>query len=506
MGAVALLLLAVLAAPAAAAAPAGSVFGWTEQKPASSPPPRAFAAMAYDGARGEIVLFGGEDVVPLYGDTWTWDGSEWTERTPASSPPPGEGAMAYDAKIGKVVYFAGSETWTWDGSNWTQLVTATSPVAAPNTPMAYDAAREEIVLFVDDNSAAGETWTFDGSEWTQEAPAHDPKGRSRAGMTYDAARQEVVLVGGYHGGGGYFLSETWTWNGSDWTEQSPAQVPMSEEGPALAYDPGLEEAVLFGGWFGLDPHDETWTWNGSDWTSREPALSPQGRFGAAMAYDEAREQMVLFGGATIGAPGRGEETWTYQPYGPPSATITAPGDGRTFSLGQSVPTAFSCSEGASAPGLASCRDSNGSAGPAGSLDTSRLGAHTYTVTALSRDGLSATASLEYTVIAPPAPPPPSPQPQPQPKTRILYSPNHPHAPNRAGGPRYTFHFKDETPGVSYRCRLDGGPFKRCSSPQVYRGLKPGRHVFRVKSILPSGLESTVQKVGFRAGKKKGGSR
>ncbi len=61
---------------------------------------------------------------------------------------------------------------------------------------------------------------------------------------------------------------------------------------------------------------------------------------------------------------------------PPTATIFSPANNSTFALGQSVPTLFSCTDGANGTGIASCQDSNGASETAGSLDTSTLGMHT----------------------------------------------------------------------------------------------------------------------------------
>jgi len=40
----------------------------------------------------------------------------------------------------------------------------------------------------------------------------------------------------------------------------------------------------------------TWTWDGSSWTQRHPACLPSKRSGMFMAFDEATGQVLLYGG------------------------------------------------------------------------------------------------------------------------------------------------------------------------------------------------------------------
>ncbi len=84
---------------------------WT-QRASTGPLARAGHAMAYDSGRGRVVLFGGSPngSTSLFADTWEWDGTNWNQRNPAT-PPSARNAhdMAYDSARGRVVLFGGSD-------------------------------------------------------------------------------------------------------------------------------------------------------------------------------------------------------------------------------------------------------------------------------------------------------------------------------------------------------------------------------------------------------------
>jgi CSLREA domain-containing protein len=61
-----------------------------------------------------------------------------------------------------------------------------------------------------------------------------------------------------------------------------------------------------------------------------------------------------------------------------------------------------------------------------------------------------------------------------------------------------FFFASNERGSRFQCSLDGGSFRSCKSPKRYRGLAPGKHVFRVRAIDRAGnVDPTPAKRRFR---------
>src|SRR5262245_49649443 len=60
--------------------------------------------------------------------------------------------------------------------------------------------------------------------WTSRSPIGSPSGRLTA-IAYDSARDRCVLFGGKTDTGCAVCNDTWEWDGSTWTQRSPAMSP-----------------------------------------------------------------------------------------------------------------------------------------------------------------------------------------------------------------------------------------------------------------------------------------
>jgi hypothetical protein len=206
------------------------------QVSSTGPSPRGLHAMAYDSKNKYTLLFGGGSyngsAVSNYGDTWRWDGSTWLRLSNTGPSARENPAMAYDAARGRMVLFGGGnavvgpsaetgDTWEWDGTSWTQVCkvapcSTTTPAPREATGIAFDSVRARTVIFGGYGASApnpngfDDSWEWDGTSWVQRASGA-PSTRQGAVMAFDAARQRTVLFGG--NGGTAFLSsdlgDTW---------------------------------------------------------------------------------------------------------------------------------------------------------------------------------------------------------------------------------------------------------------------------------------------------------
>ena len=206
--------------------------------------------------------------------------------------------MAYDAARQRVVVFGGdpggsplADTWHWDGSLWTQIADI-GPSARHGLAMADHPAAQRVVLFGGAAGATllGDTWAFDGAEWTQVADT-GPAARAGAAVAFDGARQRLVLFGGAAGAP---FGDTWEWDGSEWTQVQDVG-PSPRLGHVMAFDPALGRVLLFGGAGANETGlNDTWAWDGSSWT-QVADTGPDPRVRAALVGSGS---VLLFGGVS----------------------------------------------------------------------------------------------------------------------------------------------------------------------------------------------------------------
>ena len=311
---------------------------WTQRAFAAAPHARFNHGMCYDSGRGRVVVFGGRyslSTFSYFGDTWEWDGNVWTRVATTGPAIRVSPQLAYDSVRQRVVLYGGYgesstyyDTWEWNGSIW-QLRATSGPqlsTANSNGTMVFDSARARTVLFDFPNSGPGQTWEWDGTVWVQKFPATRPT--TKGVLAYDAARQRTVHFGQQGGG-------TWEWDGTNWLEKNPTLAPPPRiSGFAMAFHPGRARVILHGGMTAVFPYTylgDTWEFDGTTWTQFTPATSPEARRYHTMAYDTSRQQLVLFGGTNHPTNGQAAANDLWELGCPPAAPCYANCDQSTQS-------------------------------------------------------------------------------------------------------------------------------------------------------------------------------
>ena len=347
----------------------------------SQPPPLYEPAMAYDPASQQLIMFGGGGfAVTSQTWVFTRTGWQLLH-PPTSPPAREGASMTYDPELHALVMFGGIsftlgdeskalsdggsntndrflDTWTWDGTTWSEVASGidgqTSPQSANSldgvmeTNLAYSASDHELVLdeicATECESNRSRTWQFLPSlhtwerlptpaamPWNQagqsdntppgltsEWPKCNPSQNFGPSRAVTASPDGSLLYVGQGAGGSpdrvsgtdrpvnHRLPETWTFSSNVWHALPTARLPNNANQlsfPAMA--PDVENHMVLFAEYG-----QTWVWSGSAWTEPALATSPGTRCGEAIAYDPAIGVDVLFGGVARAGGGL-VDTWTW---------------------------------------------------------------------------------------------------------------------------------------------------------------------------------------------------
>jgi putative cell wall-binding protein len=151
-------------------------------------------------------------------------------------------------------------------------------------------------------------------------------------MTYDAARKVIVMVVAV---ASTDAQETWTWGGSTWTRQADLPSPPLASGgtiPPITFDADTGDDVVYVGQtppcnqtgpshaFTCTDSDQTWSWDGSGWSQVGVPTDPAAGSSYTLSYDGATHQIVMFGGAYQDSRATQTTTWVYSSPGSSSVT------------------------------------------------------------------------------------------------------------------------------------------------------------------------------------------
>ncbi len=184
--------------------------------------------------------------------------------------------------------------------------TAPQPPSITGFGFAYDRMRGRVLTF--GSCFTNESWEWDGTQWTQPTPASLPPARCEPGMAYDDVHRKMIVFGGSYGTATTdLLADTWASDGTTWTRVATTG-PAARYDAGMAFDPATTHVLVFAG-LGQAYYADTWSWDGTAWTKLSTPTQPSSRQGPAMATDLAGHRTVMFGGIMNGL--MNAETWVW---------------------------------------------------------------------------------------------------------------------------------------------------------------------------------------------------
>ncbi|MCI4365152.1 MAG: zinc ribbon domain-containing protein [Thermoplasmata archaeon] len=205
---------------------------WTNisAKQNETPPAAGHVSMVYDAHDGYILLFGGfGSGASFLNEEWEFRGGQWSPIGAASSTVPtgrAGGMVAYDGASGSVILFGGAaqfqrldDTWSYQSGNWTNLTGSAGAAPPPRwqAMLAFDSA-DGYLLLVNGYSGGtyyGDEWTFAGGTWSALHVNNGPPASLGAVFVYDAADGYVLYFSGMTPNG--LLTSTFIYANGAWT-------------------------------------------------------------------------------------------------------------------------------------------------------------------------------------------------------------------------------------------------------------------------------------------------
>ena len=335
------------------------------------PSPRYDFALAPDTGHRRVLLVGGKRANGSFAtDAWSWDGQRWTV-LPMPSPARANHTLVEDLHRGRMILHGGfaqqlpapwgptptGDTFEFDGSQWT-LVSPGGPVRTHHT-MAFDPARNRCVLFGGQDGSSlltNDTYEFGTAGWQRPTTTASPTGMWPTGMVFAPDHGALLLQGLTQVPGPLpvWNSETWVREGRGWRQLSSTRTDYGtthgRNGGSLAIDaatgraawlvraiqpdndmevvrrdlsrtgtwsqrPGpvlprlqdwgsLSSSALNGDRFAFNSYfrftitARTWVDSGGGWTVPTAATAPMPRTDSALVADAVAGRFLLFGGST----------------------------------------------------------------------------------------------------------------------------------------------------------------------------------------------------------------
>jgi hypothetical protein len=228
-------------------------------------------------------------------------------------------------------------TWIFSNGAWSKN-TGQAPPPACGASMAYDSARDQIILFggaVLASSAPSytyrqDTWAWNGTGWQQLAPTTHPTTGWRGVMAEDPIHHQLIYYTGvkYNGLGDLTGGETWIWDGTNWTHPADTGSPTGRYSPVMAWNPARRRLVFIGGAFRnllMTPDALMAEWDGTRWNIVPTGGNEAARYAAAGAA--WRDGILVLGGGTSQGTTSDALLVRHDSDAPPETCTTADSDG-----------------------------------------------------------------------------------------------------------------------------------------------------------------------------------